>query len=209
VRNAVPRIDDQAFLEAADRQTEHETVRGETVQSRDSVDIFSSVLDKFRNTDAPAVNDVKNETVAELLKQAKETIEQLKPGLIELASLAARRNEKQTMRMRLHPAELGTVDISLERNSAGGLNAHFNTANDSAREVLTHNLDQLRESLQNAGWQVGQLQVSSGSSPFTSANDQRDRQPQSETFRGHMPGNSAEQSDQTEQDTSRLLNLRA
>jgi len=209
VRNVASAIYGQTPFELTETR-DSETIQAEIpVQAHDGADIFNTVLDKFKNIDAPAVSEVKTETVAELLKQAKETVDQLKPGLIELAALTARKNEKQSMRMRLHPAELGTVDISLERNSNGRLNAHFNTANDNAREVLTQNLDQLRESLQNAGFQIGQLQVSSGSTPFSSANGQSDRGPQSESFQGHMSGSNTEQSDETEQDASRLLNLRA
>ena len=94
-------------------------------------------------------------------------LEQIRPALIQLAAAAADEG-KQILKMRLHPAELGTVEIRLEKNDSGVLEAHFNTDTDSAKHFLTRGLAQLRDALQNAGWQVGKMEISSSS--FSSVN---------------------------------------
>jgi hypothetical protein len=104
---------------------------------------------------------------APALPRAAEMLEQIRPALIQLAAAAANEG-KQILKMRLHPAELGTVEIRLEKNDSGVLEAHFRTDTDSAKHFLTQGLAQLRDALQNAGWQVGKMEISSSS--FSSAN---------------------------------------
>jgi flagellar hook-length control protein FliK len=118
------------------------------------------------------------------------------------------------MKMRLHPAELGTVEIRLERNDAGVLDAHFKTGNDAARDLLAKSLDQLRESLQNAGWQIGRMEISS--SPFSAGDSQNQKDPQqrSETpaqnsAAAGFAGSSNIADDPARQPADRLVSLRA
>jgi flagellar hook-length control protein FliK len=112
--------------------------------------------------------------------------------------------------MRLHPAELGTVEISLERSSSGTLTAHFRTENEGARQALTNNLEQLRDSLQKSGWQVGQLDVSSNQSSSTTDQNREHRSRQNEWAGGRTFGHLSDKPGDLEQDpSSRLLNLRA
>jgi flagellar hook-length control protein FliK len=114
------------------------------------------------------------------------------------------------MKMRLHPAELGAVEISLERNSSGALSAHFTTENEGARQALTNNLDQLRDSLQKSGWQVGQLDVSSNSSSSTADQNREHRSRQNDVAGDNIFDHRSEKQEDLEQDpSSRLLNLRA
>jgi hypothetical protein len=121
-----------------------------------------------------------------VLPKVTAMLEQIKPALIQLAAATAN-DGKQILKMRLHPAELGTVEIRLEKNDAGVLEAHFRTDNDAAKHFLTQGLDQLRISLQNAGWNIGKVEVTS--SAFSSPNGddgsaQKDAAPGRERSRG-------------------------
>ncbi|HEV7644441.1 MAG TPA: flagellar hook-length control protein FliK [Pyrinomonadaceae bacterium] len=143
-------------------------------------------------------------------------LEQIKPAVIQLAAATANEG-KQILRMRLHPAELGTVEIRLEKNAAGVLEAHFKTDTEGAKHFLTQGLDALRNSLQNAGWQVGRVEISTGA--FSSTTDggdglgQKDARQRDETSPGQEAKNfgpaSTRSGDQADISADRLVNLRA
>jgi flagellar hook-length control protein FliK len=140
-------------------------------------------------------------------------LEQIKPAVIQLAAAVANEG-KQILKMRLHPAELGTVEIRLEKNSAGVLEAHFKTDTDTAKHFLTQGLDALRNSLQNAGWQVGRVEISTGA--FSSTADgsaQKDARQRDEASPGQEAKNfgpaSTRSGDQADISADRLVNLRA
>lgn len=153
---------------------------------------------------------------APALSKMSALLEQIQPAVIQLAA-AAMNEGKQVLKMRLHPAELGTVEIRLERNDAGVLEAHFKTDNETARHFLTQGLDGLRNSLQNAGWQVGRVEISS--SPFSpgDSSSQRDAGRHNETSStgsGDSNAKSFEPDSTRSDDTAgnaadRLVNLRA
>ena len=171
---------------------------------------MAAQFDKFWQSEAIGNKELKMDAGALTLQNAKEILDQVKPGLLELAALTAKKNEKQAMKMRLHPAELGAVEISLERNSSGALSAHFRTESEGARQVLTNNLDQLRDSLQKSGWQVGQLDVSSNPSSSTADQNREHRSRQNDVTGDHTFDHRSEKPEELEQDSSsRLLNLRA
>jgi len=115
-----------------------------------------------------------NADVRPLETPAAKLTEQINPHLLELAALASKKNEKQSLKLRLNPAELGTVEVTVERNHNGTLNAFFQTDTESAKHFLGQNLDQLRENLQSAGWQIGQMEISYGNS---NANQQQQQNP--------------------------------
>jgi hypothetical protein len=95
-----------------------------------------------------------------LQKMATAMMEQVQPKMMELAAAVATEG-KQVLKMRLHPAELGTVEIRLEKNDDGVLQAHLHTDNETARHILSAGIGGLRASLENAGWQVGNVEISS------------------------------------------------
>jgi hypothetical protein len=137
-------------------------------------------------------------------------IDQINPHLLELAAMADRKKEKQTLKLRLHPAELGTVEIRLEKNSSGTLNAYFQTETEGARQALTQNLDQLRDSLQNAGWQVGQMEISNGANSSTANQHRESNSRQSDGLENFNFGRSSDKPDAVEENSSnRLLSLLA
>jgi flagellar hook-length control protein FliK len=137
--------------------------------------------------------------------------EQIEPRILELAAFNRTGSEKRILKMRLNPADLGAVEITLEKSSTGKINAHFQTETEPARQILNESLSQLRDSLQNSGWQVGDLEISCNSS---SSNGDERRENQSQQFgttedqpvaTTTFDGNSKGEDDKQ----SRLVNLRA
>jgi flagellar hook-length control protein FliK len=187
---------------------------GEKEQPKKEINLSEAENNVSVNFDKFWENSSKDQKIVETVQNnqsdpAKIT-EQINPHLLELAALADKKNEKQTLKMRLHPAELGTVEIKLERNSSGTLNAYFQTETEGARAALTNNLDQLRDSLQNAGWQIGQMEITNGSLSSTADHHRENRSRQSESVENYNFSRSSETPDDLEQNNSnRLLSLLA
>ncbi len=91
--------------------------------------------------------------------QTNKVLEQIEPQLTQLAVFDGGMSEKKILKMRLHPAELGAVEIRLEKDANGKIEAHFQTENETTHKILSENLDRLRDSLQNAGWQIERLEI--------------------------------------------------
>lgn len=166
---------------------------------------------KFERFMANAANDVVKTTSARTEPAAAAQVaDQVNPHLLELAAMASRKQDKQTMKLRLHPAELGSVEIRLERTEAGAVNAFFTTETDGARQALTQNMDQLRDSLRQSGWQVGQMDVASGGTS-DAGRQQNESQPRnSQVFNDFLTSPGAEQTASDERNSpNRLLSLLA
>lgn len=114
-----------------------------------------------------------------------EITEQISPHLLELAAIVNKKQEKQSLKLRLHPAELGSVEVTVERNHNGTLNAFFQTDSESAKQFLGQNIEQLRSDLQSAGWKVGQMEITYGSNSQTS--HQQHQHQQENTARQSVP----------------------
>lgn len=156
----------------------------------------------------------KKEAVETTLKTSADPnkiTEQITPRLLEMAASVEKKDEKEILRLRLHPAELGTVEITLERDSSGVLNAHFKTETEGAKQALSNGLEMLRENLQKAGWEIGQMDISNGSSNSATDNQNRqNNQQKSEWIENFIFNRSAEQPDESENNSpTRLLNLLA
>lgn len=155
----------------------------------------------------------KKETVEATSKtqtEPTEIAEQVTPELLQMAGLVEKKNGKEILKLRLNPAELGTVEITLEKNSSGVLSAHFKTENESARQALSNGLEQLRDTLQNNGWNIGQMEISNGSSSSTNHQPQQHNQQKSEWIENFSFNRSSEKPDDSENNSpARLLNLLA
>lgn len=80
-----------------------------------------------------------------------------------LADLALRQKDSpadRVLKIRLKPAELGTVEITLSKDANGVIGAHFRTDNPHTQQLLSETLMQLRDSLENSGMKVGSLETS-------------------------------------------------
>ncbi|MGH9942501.1 MAG: flagellar hook-length control protein FliK [Pyrinomonadaceae bacterium] len=88
-----------------------------------------------------------------------------------MRDLLRRSTATRTIKLRLHPEELGDVQLSLSRDESGRLSAHFAAPREEARAALSGGLDHLRAALEQAGIQLASLEVGAGT-----------------TSAGHTPG---------------------
>ncbi len=80
------------------------------------------------------------------------------------ASAGLESNEPRTIRLKLRPAALGVVEIELRYDASGQLNARLTAEREQTTHVLRGQLGQLREALEQAGLQVGTLDIATSSS---------------------------------------------
>lgn len=141
--------------------------------------------------------------------------EQVEMKMTELAAKVEQTKETQILKMRLHPAELGTVEIHLEKNANGHLQAHFSTETETARTALHENIDQLRNTLEKAGWQIGTVEVSSSTTSTTQygGNQQNADSEQTNYYQSFSRNENAKNISRTEtndkDDLSHIVSLRA
>lgn len=138
--------------------------------------------------------------------------EQIEPKIIELSKFVDKSEEKQLLKMRLNPAELGEIEIRLERDASGKINAHIRTENETARHILSESLGQLRDSLQNSGLNIERLEVSCDPNQLSGNAQGENGSRQNET--GHdgafgFEGNVEKEGEKREIPADRLVNLRA
>lgn len=141
--------------------------------------------------------------------------EQVEMQMTELAAKVERTKETQILKMRLNPAELGTVEIHLEKSADGHLKAHFSTESETARTALHENIDQLRNTLEKAGWQVGAVEVTvstTATDQFNGSRNNGENQPNS-FYQSFSKVENADNLSQTEpsekDDLSHIVSLRA
>jgi hypothetical protein len=118
------------------------------------------------NTDSLQVTSTPNQTVIETPLTPENL---LHPLLVMAESAAKNLNGHRSIKLKLYPEELGTVEIRLETDSNGALQAHLITETAEAKQVLSENLPQLHQQLQHAGWQVERLDVAYQPNSFSSA----------------------------------------
>jgi flagellar hook-length control protein FliK len=157
----------------------------------------------------------KEQTIGEKILQTddlkQKVFEQIEPRIVEIAALNPQIGEKRVLKMRLNPAELGAVEITIEKTSSGKISAHFHTESDSTKQILTENLDNLRGALQNSGLQIGNLEISSNSSDSSGQKENQSRQfyENSTDSATNFDGNSDKKDEVKEINPNRLVNLRA
>jgi hypothetical protein len=147
--------------------------------------------------------------------QFEKVFEQVEPKILQLLTLKNIENEKKVIKMRLYPAELGTLEIKLEKNASGTLNIHFETVTDAAQQIISEGIEQLRDALKNSGWLVERLEVSC--TPFSQTansnreNDSRQFEPiENQLKTQSVSDNSSDGTDDAKTNLSnRLLSVRA
>jgi flagellar hook-length control protein FliK len=92
--------------------------------------------------------------------------------------------EQSSLQMRLHPPELGSVRLTLSVKE-GEVRLAMETSTEAARQVITQNLDTLRNTLVQQGYEVGRMDVSLAGSFSQPQNADRELNP------GRPTGNAA------------------
>ncbi len=144
-----------------------------------------------------------------------DAFEQIEKPLMQAAILNAKTDEPEILKLRLHPAELGTVEIKLERTETGAIKVHFQTQTEAARHILAQSFEQLKTSLQNSGWQVERMEIVSNQLLSGGSEQQRENQARKNDGESRLNertsfGGSADKPDDLQQNPSnRLLSVRA
>jgi flagellar hook-length control protein FliK len=134
----------------------------------------------------------------------------IQPLLAAGEALAQR--ETRTLRLHLHPAELGEIEIHLRRDAEGRLSASLAAAEEIARRALFDGLGELRTALERAGLPVERLEVNLGMNAQAGSSREAEPQPQATSARLATTEQSGPQSAATGGATSaqdRLLSVRA
>ncbi len=79
----------------------------------------------------------------------------------QLIALAETTHTAQTksLRFRLRPRELGQIEIQLHRDAEGRISAELNVERESARQVLSQTIGELRDALARAGFTVDKVEI--------------------------------------------------
>lgn len=89
-----------------------------------------------------------------------------------------------TMKIRLDPPNLGQLNIDVTLDE-GVLTASFQTTNDEATRLLSHSMQQLKQTLESAGVSVDKIQVRQTSSSEQSSNSRSGDQDQQQQQNAH------------------------
>jgi hypothetical protein len=138
-------------------------------------DLTEAILDRFEARRSPEVSVIRPESRLPVeLRAVDQVIEQL----ITFIPTQLAKGGKEILKMRLHPAELGHLEIEIERDGSGSISAHIRTDTESAQHILIDGLNELRDSLRDAGIDVGVLEVttSAASSEEQDGRDDASRQ---------------------------------
>ncbi len=173
-----------------------------------------SVKKTLKAADAAAANPFENTDV----------FEQIEKPLLQAAILNGKTDEPEILKLRLRPAELGLVEIKLEKTESGAIKVHFQTENEAARGVLADSFEQLKTSLEKSGWRVEQIEVAAqqlaannGGERQPRSNDNGDGEPQARRANAehkanetaNFGGNHIESGDLKTNSSNRLLSVRA
>lgn len=132
--------------------------------------------------------------------------EQVIEPMILLAKETGKTDAPRTIKIKLNPEELGTVEISLEGSPSGKLHAELLTETKTAEAVLNSNITELQKALEISGWQVETLTVS--------CKDTNSGQPEKQSQQAEKPRNFNNSSFISESETvsteadDRLLSVR-
>jgi hypothetical protein len=136
-------------------------------------------------------------------------VDQVSDQLITFIPTHLAKEGKDILKMRLHPAELGHVEIEIERDSSGTITAKIRTETESAQHILIEGLNELRDSLRESGIDVGVVEVttSAASSGEQDGRDHGSRQTRTSEFA--ESAFAPTELDHEAVDNDRLVSLRA
>ena len=141
----------------------------------------------------------------------EQILKQIEPKFRGLKPSQSHENETQSLKMRLHPAELGAVEITLVRHESGSVSAQITAETEAAYASLNDNMIQLRESLENAGLQIEKLEVGHRSASSTGQGGNQNGQGHSHPayYQPDAVPDHGGISDSTDETPNRLVSLRA
>ncbi len=100
----------------------------------------------------------------------REVLSQRAAAQVEQALLTAAKDGSKSLELQLHPAELGSLTITLTARN-GEVSAMIRSEKTETAEMLNKQLDQLRTQLENQGIKIDKLEVRNGSQENASTYD--------------------------------------
>lgn len=145
---------------------EHESGAKEFGQSQNMAQDFKGNLNEVANTAAETVEKFTSESTENILRQLADIVKIVK-------------NENLTqMEMQLHPASLGTVNVSLT-TKGGAVTAEFTTQNEIVKAAIEAQASQLQAKLEEQGVKIEAIEVSVESHQMEKNLDEGNRDQQS------------------------------
>lgn len=116
----------------------------------------------------------------------------------------------RSVRLRLHPEEMGEVNVQVTRDAQGRVSAHLFAERATTGEALSQSLNHLRQELERAGVVVDKLDIRTESNLSPGGNSEQDpRYPKSEPRNHRLTTISETAENQIPASAERLLSLRA
>ncbi len=178
----------------------------------DGFRVSDAIFERFTADADKAIRDAD----FELPVDADSLIEQVEKPIIEMSEALVEDGEPILLKFRLKPAELGMVEIRLEKNAAGKLSVHFQTESEIATKVLNESFDRLRHALQDSGWSIDEMNASNknaGENAFNQQQQQRNDQTRRNNVLAFSSDAESEaqdsESEHSDIDNERLVSIRA
>ena len=149
------------------------------------------------------------------LNTAQTVTAQIAHALTEAVREVSTRREARSVRLRLHPEELGEVQISVTIDGKGRLSAQITAEHDLTRRAIAGGLDHLRDHLGRAGVDLTSLDINLSQQAGTETGTPSNTSSQQEITRAAAAANATVSSetsagdDQPSTEEERLLSLRA
>ncbi len=173
------------------KDADHKGKDGKQSDDNNSKDAWSSLLSKTEvRGEAKSIGSTQNVTTPllglgstqannaqqqaqQLLNQAqaqRNTLSQQAAAQVENAMLTAAKDGTKKLELQLHPAELGSLTITLTARN-GEVSAMIRSERTETAEMLNKQLEQLRAQLEGQGIKIDKLEVQSGTQENASAHD--------------------------------------
>ena len=154
--DTLPETQQDRTTEAANQQTQNTSHESKEGDGRDSKEFGQhGTAQNFQNN----MNEVSNTAVAEgIEKFTSESTESIMRQIADMVKIV--KNENLTeMELQLHPASLGTVNVSLT-TKGGVVTAEFTTQNEAVKAAIEAQASQLRANLEEQGVKIEAIEVS-------------------------------------------------
>ena len=200
------------------RTSKTQTIPPETINPEKASEIFRANNVQLEDGNF-ALSSIKNQTEVNLQKYIGQieipVLEQVENPVIEYLTAEKVFKKPEILKLRLHPAELGMVEVQFKKNEAGNIEIHFQAENEITKQILAEGFDSLHNALQDNGLQIERLEISN--SLLSSSGFEAGGKNPSETEIIENRENEAEIDDDLENENDesdrdepeRLVNLRA
>lgn len=134
---------------------------------------------------------------------------------VAAASEVSVRHEARSIRLRLHPEELGEVRINISTDASGRLSAQISADHDLTRRAIAGGLDHLRQTLEQAGVNLDRLDLgssqsaSAGPGAQTNTGSRNEALPAGSASHNSPPPDISTSDGKSSAEEERLLSLRA